>query len=611
MKKWLSILLAATVTASSAIGVFADNQESPFTDVSDPAFWAYPHIIAMAEEGFITGVGDNLFMPDNDVTRLEVLALFSRALGALDKVNKPLVEMAVEKYGDVIAEYDLGWGVNEIAFLMYRGILTEDDLITYLDGSLKGEPMPRYEAAIIITKAMGGASTAANAEDVSLSFADADEVPENAKGYIAYVNDRGVMTGMDNNMFGPTKFVSRAQMAVMLYRTWDIMDYSYEKGKLLSVDVGGRLVTYLSNDGETVDVGYSKNVLMNVLGEPTAVKNMTTGVNAIITRAGNTVAFVDTLGDIPDATISGKYVARSISNGLTSITIKNSDTNENETYTCIEDVEVTYNGSPASITNLKENDHIVLRLENGEIVKVKGETKVTKIENATLEDITLEPDFTITISHALEEYDGLTLEVATDATVRKNGKDSDFSEVYPGDTVALTMEYGVVQSVVASSTERALEGTIQAINISARPSIEVKVNGEVKTYYVTNDVVITINGEDASLYDFRVGDSIKVVLKGQAVTKMSATAAQSTSGKIDGVITSVNQSYGFIKISYKNSDGYTVEETVYCKDATTKVMTDMGTAKKVMNLKEGQNVIATGTTSNGAFVAKLIVISEA
>ena len=608
MKKWLSVLLAASITAASVTNVFADEI---FTDISDEKYsWAYPYIVSMVDEGYITGYEDNTFRPDNSVTRLEVLALFSRALGAKEKVNQPLLEMAVEEYGDIIEEYDLNWGVEEIAFLMYRGVLKETDLVTYLDGTLKDEPMPRYEAAVIITKAMGGESTVNAETNPVVDFNDADEIPENALGYVSYVNSKGIMTGMDGGNFSPKTDVLRSQMAVMLSRTCDATKYSFELVKIVGIDVGGRLVSYKAKDGQTYDVGYSKTAVMSVLGEPVTPKEMPVGVNAIITKAGKTISYIDTLASIPDAEVSGKFVARATTDGITSVTIKNSENNENETYPCAENVSVTYNKTPSSLTNFVTNDYITIKMVNGEITTIVGESKEGEINGAIIEDISLSPDFTITISHALEEHDGKVLQVASDATVRKNGQEADFSQVYPGDRVNLTTKYGVVQTVVANTSSTSAEGTIDTINISSRPYITVNVRGEVQKYYVTNDVEIKINNEDATLYDFRVGDAIKVVLEGQAVKKITATSAQSSNGEVKGVVTAVNQSYGFIRVSY-NTSGYTAEETVYCKDATTKVMTSMGVTKKISDIKEGQTVTATGTTSNGAFSAKLIVISEA
>ncbi len=607
MKKLISIVLAGLMTVSTLTSVYA---EEPFSDIlHDNYSWAYPSIISMNEKGYITGYPDDTFRPDNEVTRHEVLAMFARALGAKDSVNKPLVNMALTEYEEIISDYNLGWGVEEIAFLMYRGVLTENDLITYLSGELKDQPMPRYEAAIIITKAMGGENDALN--EVTVDFKDVHKIPTNALGYVAFVNDNGIMTGMEGNNFSPLTSVLRSQMAVMLERTDNKTDYSYEAVRLLSIDTSGRLISYRDEDGETQNAGYAKNVIMNVLGEPVAPKQMTVGVDAVLTKSGRNVVFVDTLGDVPDVEVSGKYISRQTQEGVTSISLENFQTGEKETYPCAESLSVTYNNSPASLTSFKPNDQVRLILVGGEVTAIIGGTKAETIANAVIEDITLEPDFTITISHPLEAHNGRVIPVSTTASVRKNGQDSDFSEIYPGDTVSLTLEYGVVVSVISNVVATSsIDGVIESINIASRPSISVKTRGEVKTFFVTNDVKILINDETATLYDFRVGDSIKLILEGEAVTKITSSAAQALNGEIKGVVTAINLSYGFIKISYKAEDGYSIEETVYCKDATTKVMTSMGTAKKISNIKVGQTVTATGTTSNGAFAAKLIVIAE-
>lgn len=606
MKKWFSMLLAASISLSSAAVLAAD-----FEDITDSRYsWAAPAIEQMAELGFINGYEDGTFRPDNEVTRLEVLALFSRALGASNRINDAIVDMAVEKYGSVLEQYGLAWGTEEISFLLHRGVLNENDLEIYLAGDLKTEPMPRYEAAMIITKAMGGESDLLATEDVNLGYTDIKDIPKAALSYVKYVGDKGIMTGMDGNKFSPDTSVARSQMAVMLSRTYEASNYSFEKVKLLGVDISGRLISYSGADGRTAEAGYSKNVIMSVLGEPTTPKQMVVGVDAVITKSGRNVIFVDTLVETPDATITGKYVSRSTTGDVTSVTVYNNETDERETYPCAENISVTYNNAPGTLVNFKNNDSITLKLEAGEIVTIIGETRDSEIANAVVEDITLDPEFAITISHALEEFDGKVIPVDTNATVTKNGSMTDFSEIYPGDTVNLTLQYGVIKSVIATSARKNSEGVIQAVNISSRPYIEVKINNEVKTYYVTNDVLITINGEEGTLYDFRVGDNVKLTLEGQAVTKITTTSAQSVNGKIEGTVTSVNPSYGFVKVLYTTESGQSLEETVYCKDATTKVMTNMGSTKKIADIKVGQTVIATGTSSNGAFAAKVIVISS-
>lgn len=104
-----------------------------------------------------------------------------------------------------------------------------------------------------------------------------------------------------------------------------------------------------------------------------------------------------------------------------------------------------------------------------------------------------------------------------------------------------------------------------------------------------------------------MGDRISVLLESKSVKKITALAAASTAYSKSGTVTAINSSYGFIKISYKEGDS-TYEETVYCKDSSTKFITSEGTTKSLKDISEGDVVSVRGTMSNGAFVASLVLI---
>ena len=111
----------------------APSTSTRFTDINSEEFaWAKSYINDMAGKGFISGYEDNTFRPDNDVTRLEALSLFARAMGSNDSANTELLEIAHDKFDSVIKEYGLKWGTDEIAYLMYKGALKKTDLDTYL-----------------------------------------------------------------------------------------------------------------------------------------------------------------------------------------------------------------------------------------------------------------------------------------------------------------------------------------------------------------------------------------------------------------------------------------------------------------------------------------------
>jgi len=213
----------------------------------------------------------------------------------------------------------------------------------------------------------------------------------------------------------------------------------------------------------------------------------------------------------------------------------------------------------------------------------------------------------MTISHALEEYNDLTLEVSPNVRVSKNGDSAELSQIYKGDTVDLTVEYNVVTAISAESTVKVVEGVIKSIEISSSPKLTATVKGNDVTYDITNDVAIMINNKEATIYDFRVGDNVTITIESQAIKKITATASSSTAYSKSGVVTSINASYGFIKISYNEND-VTYEETVYCKDSTTKFITSAGSTKSLKELKVGDMVSVRGTMTNGAFEASLVLI---
>jgi len=606
MKKLLSIILSGALVASMAFTVSAKEK---FTDFSKKNYsWAYDQVMDMVDKGYINGYDDDTFRPDNGVTRLEVLALFSRAMGALNEANEEILTKAVEMYKETLSSYELPWGEKEISYLLYRNVLTEEDLNTYLLDELKNEEMPRYEAAIIITKAMGGKKQATSSQSVSLDFTDVKLIPSTALHYVKFVSDNGIMTGMEDGSFSPKTSVLRSQMAVMLSRVDSKTGYETIAGKLTEVDTNARIITVFVDD-EEYKYSYKENVLMKVAGEETVPKSMLVGVSAIITLSDNEVVFVDTFATTPDETVRGTFKGRATSSGKTKITIKDSKTKSNRSYLCSESVVVEYNNEPSTLTNFKVDDYVTLEIVNGVVEKIIGETKQTKIANAVIEEILLEPDFAMTISHTNDNYDGQTFEIADDVKVFKNDDTAEFSSIYVGDKATITFTYGVITAIEAYSTTKTVEGSIRQIIISASPSIVVNTKSGEETYAVANDADIIVNGEEGSLYDFRVGDSVKITLESQTVTRISTTTAQSASGKVEGTVTAVNTAYGFIKVSYKNEDDYTVEETVYCKDNTTTVMTADGATKKIKDLAEGQVVTIHGTSSNGAFSAKIIIIS--
>lgn len=586
-----------TVTATTTI-------KSVFTDLNSEDYsWAVTYINDMVSKGLISGYEDGTYRPDNDVTRLEALSLFARAMGSNNNTNAQVLALAHEKYDSVVDGYGLTWGSDEIVYLMYKGALKKTDLDTYLLGDEKNTAMKRYEAAIIITKAMGGENEALSELGVVLDYADAREVPSNAIQYVAYATEARIMEGMGNGEFSPNTAVKRSQMAVMLSRTVDKTDYSFERVNIVGIDTDNMEIT--ADDGSTYT--YTDDTAIRSLGESVQAISLSENIDAVLTLSGGTIAGIDVISSVPDETITGKYVSYASRSGKSIITIKPDNETANQSYECSESVVVTYDNSPATVRSFTAGDVVTLELSNGVIVKMTGEVKSTTISNATVESLDIGTDITLTISHANEEYDGKTYSISDDVTVKKNDATVDLDNIYKGDKVSLTLEYGVITKITATSTKKVYEGTIKSITISASSTMTVLLDGKTEetTYQVPKDAEITINGSEGTLYDFRVGDVVKITLDSDAITKIVATSTQESSGSVSGIVTAINSSYGVISII---PEGSTDAKQVFCKDDTTTFVTATGVSKKMKDVAVGQTLEIKGTTSNGVFVGKLVVI---
>ena len=128
MKKIICGLLSAAMMFAGAIAV---NAEDIFSDLGSVS-WAAPYIEEMADMGFISGYEDGTFRPNNDVTHLEGLLLFSRAMGSNSEAMEKILEYAVNEYGDTVDKYNLSFGKEEVCFMLYRGALTVDELDDYI-----------------------------------------------------------------------------------------------------------------------------------------------------------------------------------------------------------------------------------------------------------------------------------------------------------------------------------------------------------------------------------------------------------------------------------------------------------------------------------------------
>ena len=235
-----------------------------------------------------------------------------------------------------------------------------------------------------------------------------------------------------------------------------------------------------------------------------------------------------------------------------------------------------------------------------------GSEKEVSLPNVIIEDVIIDSTVSIKISSADEEYDGKTFPVASTVGVTKNGKDADLTKIYAGDTATLTLQYGEIKKISAKSTSKTVDGIISSITIaSPNSSMTVNVKGEEKSYTVPADAAITINGQEGTLYDFRVGDTVKITTESNAITKIVANSTQVTAGSTSGVVSGVTTGYKLISINTQDSGSVAViysDKTMFVSSA--------GAKKTANDIKAGQTISVRGTVNGATLVADLIIIES-
>lgn len=109
-------------TVNKAFG-FTEKSEIRFTDVN-PNSWYYEDVQKAVARGYIKGVSDTLFAPDDVVTREQVIAITVRIQGL-----EPAPEYA-KKFND-FAEISQ-WAIGEVGAALKEGLITG-----YADNSFK------------------------------------------------------------------------------------------------------------------------------------------------------------------------------------------------------------------------------------------------------------------------------------------------------------------------------------------------------------------------------------------------------------------------------------------------------------------------------------------
>lgn len=128
---------AEFVKITNKVFFYTEAGENKFSDVKEDD-WFYNEVCIAASEGYINGMGDGRFCPEDKVTREQVCVIVNNIL------NMELLPIAIPEITDEVSS----WAEDSVKKALSSGLITLEN-----GGKFRGtEPITRGEACVILSK---------------------------------------------------------------------------------------------------------------------------------------------------------------------------------------------------------------------------------------------------------------------------------------------------------------------------------------------------------------------------------------------------------------------------------------------------------------------------
>lgn len=181
----------------------ASREALQFQDVPDD-YWAKPYIDALSERLVINGLSEEIFAPDQPVSRAQLASAIAEAFPADTE------EDAIA-FSDIEPDY---WAVEPINQAVQSGFMNGFPDKTFQPAL----PVPRAQ---VLTALVTGirSTTPENSQAVVTRYADANEIPEWAVEKMAAATQSGIVVNYpDLDSLDPNRPATRAEVAAMIYQ---------------------------------------------------------------------------------------------------------------------------------------------------------------------------------------------------------------------------------------------------------------------------------------------------------------------------------------------------------------------------------------------------------
>ncbi|MBQ6949833.1 MAG: S-layer homology domain-containing protein, partial [Firmicutes bacterium] len=411
----LCMILSMMPTAAFAAG-------DDFHDID--GHWAEEVIEKWADRNIVSGMGNNQFNPNGEMTRAQAAAVFANFFGLSKKADvSHFTDVEDAWYTDAIAmcvEAGIMSGVGNNK-MDPHGTLTREQMFTMFANGLGLKPEPTSEK----------------------EFADDHKTSGWAQGYVNALVNRGFVSGMGGNKLAPDQEINRASVMALIDST--VAEYVTESGATVEAPKDGGMVIVVADD--VTITGELSGTVLAVGGDTKITVEKATADAEVVVASGS-----------ENVTVAGEFAGT---------------------------VTVAANDTTVKVENATEEAKVVVAAENttvegeikGTVEVADGATGTTVAAETAKVEVTGE-SATVAVTGKVETVEvketaaGSSVEVAKDATVTTvkteaaestvnvagTVKDVEVSEK-AGNTTVTTESTAKVENVKTEAAGTTVEGT--------------------------------------------------------------------------------------------------------------------------------------------------------
>lgn len=240
-----AVLLAAATFASAMTAALAfDSTETYaylpdhsvyFYDVTDNYAWAHQQVDTLAVAGVIKGSGNHLFYPGNAITRADFIVMLDRAFG----MSEALDSGQIDSKGVFVDVPGNAYYSKSVIAAKAFGVATGTSDNRFLPQNY----MTRQDAMVFLKRTLDCTHLSLQAGSLS-GFSDTSQISSYAVDAVSELVGAKVIGGT-NGKLNPKANVTRAEMAVMLYRATHLDNGSagatyQDKSNVVNVCIGAQ-----------------------------------------------------------------------------------------------------------------------------------------------------------------------------------------------------------------------------------------------------------------------------------------------------------------------------------------------------------------------------------